>query len=338
MVSWSSCMSHGFRISRGMKQGSLLSPVLFKIFMDDLMEQLNQVKTGVRIEDLTLNCCTYADDITVFASTITGQQLLIDICVTYADTWRMQFSKNKSKCLILGKAITKYTPTWRLYDQEIQPSEEVEILGVSMSHNFDFSSHVNKRASLCRNSILRLPPSGMCYPGLEAGAKAQVWNAVGAPTIQYGMECVHLNAKNTRQLYSSQTNIIKSIMGLNKRCHHTHLLKALQISSPDESLDLAMRRLYHRMMLNDTPAGALQTRLLARFTTTGRLGKYTLLARLLSRGHDPYSLIQHPGPRCNSIHDADGITDSLRYLITHQNFVKPWSEEYIQARLLLTAF
>ena len=337
-VRWSSSISPRFSITRGMKQGSLLSPVLFKIFLDDLLHQLQETQHGVRISDLKLNCCTYADDITVFASTITGLQTLMDTCISYADMWRMKFSKTKSKCMVMGKVITKYATSWHLYGQEMQPSDEIEILGVTMSSKSTPTSHVDKRTSLCRRSIYRLSPSGMCYPGLEAGAKAHIWNTIGAPTIQYGMECVDLSKKNMQHLSKVQTNIIKNVMGLSKRSHHTHLLQALSIPSFDQYLDLSIRRLYNRLMVTDTPAGALQTRLLARYTTTGHVIKHTLLARLLSRLHDPYLLIHHPGPRCETSLGSNGITDSLRYLVTHHNYIKPWSYEFLQVRLLLAAF
>jgi hypothetical protein len=178
----------------------------------------------------------------------------------------------------------------------------------------------------------------MCYPGLDAEAKAHIWNAVGAPTLQYGMECVQLSNKSKRQLSSTQSTIIKNVMGLSKRCHHTHLLKALGIPSFEQYLDLATRRLYHRLMLTDTPAGAFQTILLARYTATGYLVKNSLLARIISGGHDPYMLIKDTGPRYDVTIEPNGISDSLQYLITHQNYVKPWAEEYLQVRLLLAAF
>jgi retron-type reverse transcriptase len=149
-VRWSTSMSRKFSITRGMKQGSLLSPILFKIFLDDLMAQLEHAQHGVRISDLKLNCCTYADDITIFASTITGLQSLIDICVSYAEVWRMKFSETKSKCIVLGKTITRDVPRWRLYDQAVQPSDEAEILGVTVSSSANSASHVDKRSSLCR--------------------------------------------------------------------------------------------------------------------------------------------------------------------------------------------
>ena len=338
LVRWSSSSSYEFAISRGMKQGSLLSPVLFKIFLDDLMSQLHEVQYGVRISDLKLNSCTYADDITVLSSTITGLQCLIDVCTSYAEMWRMKFSEQKSKCIIIGKSITKNTPSWKLYDHVLLPSKEVEILGVTLDVNLSSTGHVDKRASLCRRTVYRLSTAGMCYPGLEAGAKVHIWNTVGAPTLQYGMEGIHLSAKNTQTLSSCQTTIIKSVMGFSKRSHHTSLLRALSVPSFHEYRDLATRRLFNRVMSSDTPAGAFQTRLLARYTATGHLVKNTLLQRIISRGHDPYHLISHAGSISVAHKGLDGLADTLHHLVYHHNFIKPWSEEYTFARLLLQAF
>ena len=99
-----------------------------------------------------------------------------------------------------------------------------------------------------------------------------------------------------------------------------------------------MRRLYHRLMLTDTPAGAVQRRLLARHASTGHLVKHSVLARLVSRGHDPYGLIQNPGTKHDTLCEPNGTADSLSYLFTHENFIKLWLEEFTQARLLLAAF
>ena len=338
LVRWSSSSSYKFPISRGMKQGSLLSPVLFKIFLDDLMSQLDEVQYGVRIGDLQLNSCTYADDITVFSSTITGLQCLIDVCTSYAEMWRMKFSEQKSKCVIIGKSLTKNAPSWKLYDHVLLPSKEVEILGVTLDANLNSTVHVEKRSSLCRRSVYRLSTVGMCYPGLEAGAKVHIWNTVGAPTLHYGMECIHLSRRSTQTLSSCQTTIIKSVMGFNKRSHHTSLLHALNVPSFEEYRDLASRRLFNRVMASDTPAGAFHTRLLARYTATGHLVKNTLLHRIVSRGHDPYHLISNAGPKCASNKGLDGLADTLHYLVHHHNFIKPWSEEFTFARLLLQAF
>lgn len=168
----------------------------------------------------------------------------------------------------------------------MQPSEEIEILGVTLNSSYNPTSHVEKRTSLCRRSIYRLTTSGMSYPGLEADAKGHIWNTIGAPTVQYGMESINMS---TKHVSTAQTDIIKKVMGFTKRSHHTHLLQALNIPSFEQCLEQNMRKLYHSLMVTDTPAGALQTRLLARYISTGHLVPLSLLDRLIhvSRGHDP---------------------------------------------------
>ena len=43
MVRWNTSTSSKFRISKGMRQGSVLSPSLFNIYVDELMSNLTDV-------------------------------------------------------------------------------------------------------------------------------------------------------------------------------------------------------------------------------------------------------------------------------------------------------
>ena len=45
------------------------------------------------------NCVANVDDISLFSSTISGGQKLIDICVNYASKWRFTFGIHKSQCM-----------------------------------------------------------------------------------------------------------------------------------------------------------------------------------------------------------------------------------------------
>ena len=80
-----------------MRQGSILSPCLFNLFLNDLMLKLDHSNFGLRIFDQKINSCAYADDVSLLSSTAAGLQHLIDICVEYAHEWRFKFGVKKNE-------------------------------------------------------------------------------------------------------------------------------------------------------------------------------------------------------------------------------------------------
>ena len=89
VIKWNGVIHHDsyFKVTRGTKQGSILSPTLFNIFLSELMEKLQSEQAGLRIGDKLYNSFAYADDITLFSSTIPGFQSLIDTCYSYSRIW-----------------------------------------------------------------------------------------------------------------------------------------------------------------------------------------------------------------------------------------------------------
>ena len=45
-VQWDSCDSSAFKVTNGVRQGGILSPKLFIVYMDDLSDQLNNSNIG----------------------------------------------------------------------------------------------------------------------------------------------------------------------------------------------------------------------------------------------------------------------------------------------------
>ena len=66
-VKWSRCISDCFSISNGVRQGRILSPKLFFVYVDDLCNKLVKSKVGCSIDNLVMNHVMYADDICFMA-------------------------------------------------------------------------------------------------------------------------------------------------------------------------------------------------------------------------------------------------------------------------------
>ena len=169
-------------------------------------------------------------------------------------------------------------------------------------------------------------------------AKAYLWESTGLPTLMYGMDSIYLSKSQLVDLRSAQGSVLKRVMGFGKRCHHTALVDALGIKRIDNVLRDATANLHRRMSLVTSPANDLQAVLLSLYCTKGIRIRHTMVDRLLDFNISPLENYLKVGTRPYYSKSNDGVAESLRFLIYHDNFIKYNSDEHLLARLLLRSF
>ena len=131
-------------------------------------------------------------------------------------------------------------------------------------------------------------------------------------------------------------------MGLSRRSHHSKLLSALNIPSIEDVIMKNSIRLYQNIFKTDSPSRDLQSILLSRYVVKGIITKGSLLEKIVAAGHNPLNIIFDKKPfACSEsdiVEENDGMLDSLRYLLNHEDYNKPWSKEHILTSLLTKAF
>ena len=97
---WGSCISHEFRVLSGVRQGGVISPHIFAVYLDDLVKLLKKSGVGCHIVGQIVSAIVYADDLCLLAPTRSSLQHLLLICQKYAEEWCISYNPKKSKLMI----------------------------------------------------------------------------------------------------------------------------------------------------------------------------------------------------------------------------------------------
>ena len=101
-VKWNNHKSEKFSVTNGVRQGGVLSPLLFSVYMDELLAKLKDNGTGCHIGQHFVGALGYADDLILLCPSAEGLREMIKICEDYANIHSILFNGKKSKYLIFG--------------------------------------------------------------------------------------------------------------------------------------------------------------------------------------------------------------------------------------------
>ena len=83
-IAWGGVLSDYFLAVNGVKQGGVPSPVLYCVYIDDLLLALSKSGVGCYVGNNFVGALAYADDIVLIAPTATAMRKLLSICGEYA--------------------------------------------------------------------------------------------------------------------------------------------------------------------------------------------------------------------------------------------------------------
>ena len=157
-VRWDNVFSEWFHITAGVRQGGVLSPDLYSIYVDELVIILQRAGIGCHIRGIFAACLFYADDIAVLAPSVKGLQKILNLCHTYCIEWDILLNVKKTMNMMFGKG-TKPTFNTQINNVTIPWVDHWKYLGVTLKSGLRFGCCVkDKLASFYRsiNAILRI--------------------------------------------------------------------------------------------------------------------------------------------------------------------------------------
>ena len=93
-----------FPVLQGVRQGAILSPLLYCIFVDELLDNLRASGYGAKVGEVYCGAPMFADDLALIAKSLDELQAMLNIASSYAIRWRYQLNPEKSAVMVLGES------------------------------------------------------------------------------------------------------------------------------------------------------------------------------------------------------------------------------------------
>lgn len=248
-------ISEEFDIQLGLPQGSVLSPLLYDIFIDGLLKAIRNSGLGVVVSGVygRVGALAYADDIVLLAENESDMQKLLDIVTEFARKWRFEFKHSKCGAVVYGAAINAdEEPTWTnwmLAGQPIPARREYKYLGVEMglSDSRRWKSVVDRYTGEAISKVGMLRSTGCYWGGLRPKECRKLYLAQVRPVIEYGMQLYRANKREIDKLDRMQYKFARTILDQSHYTSNVFLLCELGLLSVTARRDELLLRWWYKL-------------------------------------------------------------------------------------------
>ena len=232
-------------IKAGVPQGSVLGPLLFLIYINDLV---NGIQSGIRL---------FADDTTLFITVddpdIAAEQLNndMDSIKSWADQWLVNFNPGKTKAMTLSNKNVQHPPLF-FDNSELNNVSQHKHLGLTLTSTLSWSIHVNE---IVQNASKMCNVLQQFKYQIDRKSLETIYFTFIRPKLEYACQiwddCCE---RDKESLENVQLNAARIVTGAKKGTSHKLLNDELEWQSLSERRSNFKLQHIHKIVNNTAPS------------------------------------------------------------------------------------
>lgn len=224
-----------FAVEVGVRQGCILSPVLFNIFLEFVMDEVNSLQE-LHLNNNMVSDIRYADDTTLVSVIFDKLKISTDELEKACSKWGLKI--NASKCKTLTPELNDDV---FINGEVVEKMESFVFLGSCIPGT---TEDVKRRIALASSAFGRLKKNVWARRDLSLKIKVRLYNSLILPIAIYASETWTLKSEDTHRLLVFENDCLRAMLGKTRldRCKMDHVRERLGVKKKISDI-IQLRRL-----------------------------------------------------------------------------------------------
>ena len=230
-------------ITHGVPQGSVLGPLLFLIYINDIIKSTTFFKFILFADDSTLSACIPKASPDTVANMINTE-------LNHLSDWlkanKISINAEKTHYIIFTYKQSPELPLIKIGEDRISETDSTKFLGITIDKHLTFKNHISLLTSKLSKSVGILNKLNKIFP---TKVLHLLYQTLVLPYIRYGIEAWYGSYQNTNQkIFVIQKKAIRAVNNLDYNSHTTAFFKDMTALKLADIYNLQIATFMHKLL------------------------------------------------------------------------------------------
>lgn len=220
MVISNNRISEPFTTTDGLRQGGGLSPLLFTIFMDEILKKcsarVKKLYVGYRnLQRVGISEGAFADDVMIITESEKDLQKNLEVWNEILIEYKMKINKNKTKVMTIGEE--RQQININIDNENIEQVTNFNYLGITIENDGSQELEINERIEKTLKLYFAMNNSFINKKEISKETKVKVFKTIYRPVLTYGCESWVLTKSQESKIQGIEMKYLRRTAGVTRR-------------------------------------------------------------------------------------------------------------------------